>query len=423
MRMSFAELAESADVFAAELFGESELVEVPGFFGANNVRRTEAEVRAAVVARANAEWTAWHTAAGAPRSEGEAAMFGRLVGYYAAALGSLMPDTLTAVQAKALTESYTALLAAGASATTIATEATRLAGVLLTGAPGATASGVTGRIADAIQQAREAHANSGDYSAWSAAYVTACVRGAGITLGLEVVIPPGRRQVDPNPLLLASLTHAGYTIEARSRRAATTPRHRGTYHAFTPRERAPRPGDIIVQDRRPGVTAAQITALASLGAGLISHGDIVVDVQPGFVIAVGGNLGDSCRRRRYPRDAQGLLVIDPRQLFTQEDSAGALPALPLVSALPLAGQSTARVFALLSPIEELAAVPGQPVRRWHSDVARACSSAHRHHGGAGVCSTLPGAERRANHLDDRTRAWLCAARARRGTGRRDARRD
>jgi hypothetical protein len=352
--------SEEIEAFAAELFGEDQLIEVSGFFGPNNVRRTEQQIRDAVVARATGEWTAWHTAAGVSRPEGDAAMFGRLLGYYAAAVASVKPDTLTAVQTAALGQTYTALLAAGATAATIATEATRLAGVLLTGTPDAGAAAVTSQIATAIQRAREAHANTGDFAAWSAAFVTTCVRGAAIAQGLEAVIAPGRRQIGANELLLASLTHAGYTIEARQRRAATLPRRRGTYHAFEPRQRAPRRADVIVQDRRPGITAPQVTTLTALSAGVITHGDVVVDVQPGFVVTIGGNLGDSSRRRRYPCDAQGLLVVDQRELFTQEDNTGMLPPLPSRSALPLADRSTARIFALLSPVEDTVAVPGQP---------------------------------------------------------------
>jgi len=359
MRTQGVNVHAEADLFAAELFGESELIEVPGFFGPNDVRRTEQEIRDAVVARATAEWTAWHSAAGAPRPEGDAAMFGRLVGYYAAAISSLAPDTLTAVQTAALGAGYATLLAAGASASAIQAEASRLAAVLLAAAPGGSVPGVSARLATAIVHAREAHTDSGDFSAWSAAFVTACVRGAAIAQGLEAVIPPGRRNVGQDELLLAELRHAVYTIEARRRRAATTPRRRGTYHAFQPRERAPRSGDVIVQDRRR-ITEAQVTTLAALAPGLITHGDIVVDVRPGFVVTIGGNVGDSSRKRRYPLDGRGLLVVDRRERFTQEDDAGVLPALPSRTALNLADLSTARIFALLSPVEELAAVPGQP---------------------------------------------------------------
>lgn len=360
-----------ADLFLADLLGQlplpaeadeghDELVEVCGFFGPNDVRRTEQEIRDAVVARAEAEWAAWHTAAGVSRPEGDPAMFGKLVGYYLAAAGTILPDTLTALQAAALgTINYAPLLAVGATAATIASEAGRIAGLLLAGVPGAAASGLSGRVESAIRQARQAHTNSGDFKAWSAAFVTACVRGAAVSQGLEGVIAPSRRHVGRDELLLASLKHAVYTVEARRRRAATTPRRRGTYHAFTPAERAPQRGDIVVQDRRDGITAAQVETLAGL-TDLITHGDIVVDVQPDFVVTIGGNLGDSARRRRYPRNAQGFLVTERRQLFTQENNAGALPALPVQSALPLAALSTARLFALLSPVEECAAVPGQP---------------------------------------------------------------
>ncbi|HJZ76280.1 MAG TPA: hypothetical protein VKE51_31310 [Vicinamibacterales bacterium] len=337
-----------------------EVVEVPGFFGPNDVRRSEQEIRDAVVARATAEWNAWHSTAGAPRPEGDAGMFGRLVGYYLAATGQILPDTLIAAQTAALAANYGTLLAAGTTAATIATETTRLAGDLLTGAPGATAAGVVDRFREAISHAREAHTNRGDYSAWSAAFVVACVRGAAIAQGLEAAIGPGRRHVGRDELLLGALTHAEYTIEARRRRAQTLPRRRGTYHAFAPRERVPRPGDIIVQDRRDTLTtAAQVFTLAGLADGK-THGDIVVDVQPGFAVTIGGNLGDSSRRRRYPRDAGGLLVVSRRELYTSEDNAGTLPALPVQSALPLHMSSTARIFALLSPVEERAAVPGQP---------------------------------------------------------------
>jgi hypothetical protein len=345
-----------------------QLVEVCGFFGPNNVRRTEQQIRDAIVARANQEWAAWHTAAVVPRPESEVAMFGRLLGYYLAAssAGAILPDTLTSMLAAALgTINYAPLLAVAATPQTIASEAARIRGLLLAGAPGATASNLNTRVEEAIRQARQAHLNAGDFAAWSAAFVTGCVRGTSITQGLEAVIPPGRRHIGRNELLLASLTHAAYTIAARDRRAASNPRRRGTYHAFRPDERAPQLSDIVVMDRRPNIPAAQITTLAGLTQGIITHGDIVVEVQPTFVVTVGGNLGGnvvggSSRRRRFPRDAQGLLVVDTRQGFASENDQGILPAVPARSAQPLASLGTRRIFALLSVVEECAAVPGQP---------------------------------------------------------------
>jgi len=344
----------------AESYEFDEVVEVCGFFGPNNVRRTEQEVRDAVVARANAEWTAWHTTAGAPRLEGDADMFGRLVGYYLGANGSILPDTLTAMQAAALGGIDYAPLLAATNATAIAAEATRIRGLLLAGVPGGSAAGLATKVESAITQAREAHKHSGLYKAWSAAFVSTCVRGAGITQGLEGVIGPGRQHVGRDTLLLAALMHAAYTVQARARRAASTPRRRGTYHAFTPAERAPQLGDIIVQDRRDGINASQVAKLATLRSDVITHGDIVVEMQEPFVVTIGGNVGDSARKRRYPRTPQGLLVVDREQMYTQENNTGALPDLPSHTNATLAGRSTARIFALLSPVEECAAVPGQP---------------------------------------------------------------
>ena len=386
MRYAYDREAAEADRFLADLLGEpvparsrvrrrrrpvygareseelSEIVEVSGFFGPNNVRLTERQVRDAVVARANAEWATWHNAAGHAVPEGDAAMFGRLVGYYVSTASRLMPDTLTAVQTAALGANYARLLAAGQTAAAIATEARRIAPTLLAGTPDAALGTAATHVSNGIIRAREAHTNRGDFSAWSAAFVTACVRGTAISEGLEAVIasgPTGRDQVGRDVLLEGSTTHAAYTIAARRRRAATTPRQRGTYHAFTARERQPQLADIIVLDRTAN-TIGQVATVANLAAGRLMHGDIVVEIQPGFVVTIGGNVGDSVRRRRYPLDQQGLLVVDRRQLFTQEDNAGALAAVPVQTAQALAILSTGRVFGLLSPVEEQAAVPGQP---------------------------------------------------------------
>src|SRR5262249_9880392 len=83
-----------------------EVVEVPASLGPNEGGRSEQEIGDAVVARATAEWNAWHSTAGAPRPEGDAGMFGRLVGYYLAATGQILPDTLIAAQTAALAANY-----------------------------------------------------------------------------------------------------------------------------------------------------------------------------------------------------------------------------------------------------------------------------------------------------------------------------
>jgi hypothetical protein len=341
------------------------IAEACGFFGPN-VRRTEAEIRDAVVSRAQAEWTAWHTAAGAPRKESDVGMFGRLVGYYLATNGTVPPDALVAIQTAALgAVDYGALLAAGASAAKVAAETEKIRTALLAGLPSAAQSSLTARVVTAISHAREAFRGTGGFSAWSAAFVVTSVRGAAVAQGIEALAPPGNTHVGRDALLLAAVAHRQYTQEAYRRRMAR-PRRMGTYLAFEPNERAPRRGDIVVQDRRDPITEKTVVPLAKLATlGGDTHGDIVIDVQPGFVVTLGGNVGDSVRKRRYPLDAQGFLAKARGQLFAQENDDGVLPDLPPTTTpaatASLESRSTARIFALLSPVEDCAAVPGQAV--------------------------------------------------------------
>lgn len=333
-----------------------------GFFGPH-VARTESEVRAAVVAAAQAEWTRWHTAAGAPRRENEAAMFGDLVRYYLAVISGARPDTLTAMQAAAVagTTSYGTLFTT-TDAAVVDAEAARVRAVLLAGAPGTTTpANLAAAVEDALKHARQANRDAGAFRAWSAVWVSHCVRGAAIGLGLEAMIQGNHSGRDE--LLRVSAAHRVYALTAHQRRVGS-PRRDGTYHAFAPDAHPPRPGDIIVQDRQHDDPAQLMTfaRIAELAGGLETHGDIVVEVPEGagFAIAIGGNLGGSVRKRRYPLDASGRLVRAAAQLYTQESNTGALPAVPATSTAALASTSTLRIFTLLRPVEVCAAVPGQP---------------------------------------------------------------
>ena len=348
---------DPSPVFEPE--SSDELVEVCGFFGPNDVRRTEQEIRNAVVARANAEWAQWHPA-GVPLPESDAALFGRLVTYYLAQNADIAPDHLTALQTAALgTINYAPFLPPGNAVTGVRD-------ALITAASVPNTAMMKSRVAEELRHAREANQNTGIFASWSAVFVVSCIRGAAIALGLEAVIGSPRRHIGKNELLLATIRHSQYAREARIRRAA---RRRGTYHAFTPAEREPQAGDIIVLDRQASAVAS-VTTLAAVPEKLRTHGDIIVEVAPTFVVTIGGNLtsptppvvGESVRKRRYPRNAQGFLLVDPPQLFTQEDDTAALAALPLTSTASLHDHSTARIFALLKPVEECAAVPGQPYK-------------------------------------------------------------
>jgi hypothetical protein len=194
---------------------------------------------------------------------------------------------------------------------------------------------------------------------WSGAFVNTCVRTAEFNLNLEPTITGGYE-----PLLALSRygRHWEYTLAAHRRRFGCRQpdgtfdarcQRDGTYHAFATGELAVQIGDIVVQDRqasRPKEvwTFAHIPFLEQRRE---LHGDIVVDVKPGFAETIGGNVDHSARRRRYRLDPNGRLVVATNQLYVQENNAGVMPALPSTSGAALDRHSTRQIFALLSLVE------------------------------------------------------------------------
>jgi hypothetical protein len=84
-----------------------------------------------------------------------------------------------------------------------------------------------------------------------------------------------------------------------------------------PGERSVQVGDIVVQDCQ----AAGIGAVSAFDnipelAGREMHCDIVIDVAADSAITIGGNLGQSVRRRRYPLNPDGTLVVARERLYT-----------------------------------------------------------------------------------------------------------
>ena len=167
--------------------------------------------------------------------------------------------------------------------------------------------------------------------------------------------------IGSSELLIPTGRHATYVIGAYSRRFGHDQRD-GTYQAFEINEREPQVGGIIIQDRHNNVVGFH-NIPATLAGGRNLHADIIVEADPGhdFVIAVGGNVHHSVRRRRYPLDAARRLVVDRTQLYTQEEDNGNLPAIaaPNPAIAGLNTLSTGRIFALLSPVEACAVIPGQ----------------------------------------------------------------
>ena len=126
---------------------------------------------------------------------------------------------------------------------------------------------------------------------WSAAFISWDIQSAGV----------------PRDLFCPDERHTIYVermvVRARQPGAAFIPRH--------PNERKPEVGDLICASRDNGGTTLQ-----NLNRGP-GHCDIVVEVRPGEVHAIGGNVGDSVTRSVFPLDASGFLSpISARQFFT-----------------------------------------------------------------------------------------------------------
>jgi hypothetical protein len=125
---------------------------------------------------------------------------------------------------------------------------------------------------------------------WSAAFISWDIESAGV----------------PRDLFCPDARHTVYVermvMRAGLPGAAFIPHHVG--------ERAPQVGDILCATRDGGGTT-----LENLNRGP-GHCDIVVEVRPREVHAIGGNVGDSVTRSVFPLDASGFLSpISARPFF------------------------------------------------------------------------------------------------------------
>ena len=190
-----------------------------------------------------------------------------------------------------------------------------------------------------------AHNSRGDTEAWSSAFIGATIRAAAINLQLEVM--SGGKHEGKNGILVASRRHSDYIAAALKGKA-------GTYQAFKPRDHAIQKGDIIVTDRGDFITRPATLSVAGV-AGQLLHGDIVCGVGSvggtPFAETIGGNVRHTVRRRRYPLDADGKLLVSPERLYVTEENNGQFPAFSTVAPTTMLHvASTGRIFALLSPV-------------------------------------------------------------------------
>ncbi|TAJ39705.1 MAG: DUF2272 domain-containing protein [Reyranella sp.] len=147
------------------------------------------------------------------------------------------------------------------------------------------------RIADYWRAVDKPNRTGLDDIPWSAAFISWDIESAGV----------------PRSLFCPSQTHTIY-VERMVERARQP---NAVFIPQPPQARAPQVGDLICASRNGGGTT-----LDNLNRGA-GHCDIVVEVRPGEVDAIGGNVGDSVTRSVFPLDESGFLSpISARPVFT-----------------------------------------------------------------------------------------------------------
>jgi len=129
--------------------------------------------------------------------------------------------------------------------------------------------------------------------AWSAAFISYLMLRAGVD----------RREFPGNA------AHAHY-IDALIRDAAAFPAT-APFLPHAPQDYAPRPGDLICADRSSRPLAHWRFRAEDAGRFRPLHCDIAIFAAPGWVGAVGGNVGDSVTLTRFATDASGRLLPRP----------------------------------------------------------------------------------------------------------------
>jgi hypothetical protein len=138
--------------------------------------------------------------------------------------------------------------------------------------------------------------NQGELRPWSAAFISWLARSAGL---VSAQFP-------------ATVLHWDYIERFRD------PREGDRFATRDPASYAPRIGDLVCVARSslaaPGF-AEEVRGFAHLQRGPY-HCDLVVAATPDAIEAIGGNLADTVALARFPVDAHGRLVPDPRRRWS-----------------------------------------------------------------------------------------------------------
>ena len=346
------------------------LKQLCGFFGPGNLVVQESEFREGVAIEAFTERMSWFDNNDHILREDANSRFGDLVYYWLSRFSAIRPATLSALWEKVLapTTNYGNLLVDGTSDAGLAAEAASVRAVLVDGVVDAdTPANLNTLVESALISANASRRDLENTGPWSAVFVTACVRGMAIRLELEAVA--GGQHVGRDQYLLATPSHREYVLKAHQNRFASHPGHRHLpgfsplrAHAAGRRYHRPGPPRSDRGRRRGGVRQHPYhDGLLHRPAWRHRHRSARETVDMSSTI--GGNLGNSVRRRRYPVDADHHLVVQRTQLYVVEDDNGVLPSLPATSsAAGVSSSSTGRIFAILSPVPTCTAISGQPVQ-------------------------------------------------------------
>jgi hypothetical protein len=131
------------------------------------------------------------------------------------------------------------------------------------------------------------------YPAWSAAFISALARRAGL----------------PESDLPSTYRHARYIDHALARAGEDPAGARFLPHA--PEDFAPRSGDLLCADRAWAPLTHWSQRLAETGRPRPMHCDVVIRAGPGRIEAIGGNVQDLVVLRRFPADGRGRVLPAP----------------------------------------------------------------------------------------------------------------